>query len=580
MPVFVGAGTSSFMKGSDGVGVSTMTTTQRNALSGVKKGQFIFNETLNLAQYYDGTAWKSIDSPPVITGVAIDGRASASTGYVNRNSGGTSTLIIAGSLFDIIGAVVTFKGTAGGEGTVNTQSINRNNSSQLTVTVTSSDFLEADDPYDVVVTNGSGLAGKLSSAIDVNVPPTFATSTDTNIGNVKNGDTSTQFDANLTTVAATDADSDSITHTISAGSLPNGMTIQADGTFTGTASGLPSSATVYTFTVQAATAKGNATRQFKMTAKDNYHVAASGGTVTTSGDYKIHTFLADGSFTVSDVGHPAGSTTVEYLVVAGGGGGGRGANAGAAGAGAGGLRTNFPSPATGGFAVSATGYPITVGDGGAGTSSPSTSGGSGSSSIFSSITSAGGGGGGGYQQDGISGGSGGGAGSQNNPPGGTGNTPPVSPSQGNNGGPGGPGGPEYCGGGGGGHSQAGETGRGPGPGTYGGAGTQVNIDGNNYYWAGGGGGPSWNNPSPGGNGGIGGGGGGHTPNPTSGSGTGGGSAINPGQAGGPGDGGSGGTNLGDGGANSGGGGGGGTHNASGATGQGGKGIVILRYKYQ
>ena len=100
MPVFVGAGTSSFMKGSGGVGISTMTTTQRNALSGVKKGQFIYNETLNLAQYYDGSAWKSIDSPPIVTGVAIDGRASGTTGYLNRNSGGTSTLIITGSSFD------------------------------------------------------------------------------------------------------------------------------------------------------------------------------------------------------------------------------------------------------------------------------------------------------------------------------------------------------------------------------------------------------------------------------------------------------------------------------------------------
>ena len=41
MPVFVGAGTSSFLKGSDGVGVSTATTSQRNALSGVKAGQLI-----------------------------------------------------------------------------------------------------------------------------------------------------------------------------------------------------------------------------------------------------------------------------------------------------------------------------------------------------------------------------------------------------------------------------------------------------------------------------------------------------------------------------------------------------------
>ena len=67
MPVFVGAGTSSFMKGSDGVGVSTMTTSERNALSGVKEGQIIFNTTINLAEYYDGTAWKPIDSPPTIS---------------------------------------------------------------------------------------------------------------------------------------------------------------------------------------------------------------------------------------------------------------------------------------------------------------------------------------------------------------------------------------------------------------------------------------------------------------------------------------------------------------------------------
>ena len=237
MPVFVGAGTSSFMKGSDGVGISTMTTSERNALSGVRKGQFIFNVTLNLMQYYDGTDWKSIDSPPVVTAVAIDGRASGTTGYLDRTNPTTQTIVISGSLFDTTNSTVTFEGTAGGFGTVNTQSIVRNNSSQLTVTVTASDFLEADDPYTVKVTNGSGLAGTLADAIDVNVAPTFATSADTNIGNVKNGDTSTQFDANLTTVAATDADADAITHTISAGSLPNGMSIQSDGTFTGTATG-------------------------------------------------------------------------------------------------------------------------------------------------------------------------------------------------------------------------------------------------------------------------------------------------------------------------------------------------------
>ena len=51
MPVFVGAGTSSFMKGDGGVGFSTGTTTTRNALSGVRPGQIIFNHTTGLPEY-------------------------------------------------------------------------------------------------------------------------------------------------------------------------------------------------------------------------------------------------------------------------------------------------------------------------------------------------------------------------------------------------------------------------------------------------------------------------------------------------------------------------------------------------
>src|SRR5210317_815101 len=56
-------------------------------------------------------------------------------------------------------------------------------------------------------------------------------------------------------------------------------------------------------------------------------IAATGGTVTTSGDYKIHTFTGDGCFVVSSVGNAPISPTggpdgVDYLVVAGGGGGG------------------------------------------------------------------------------------------------------------------------------------------------------------------------------------------------------------------------------------------------------------------
>ena len=63
---------------------------------------------------------------------------------------------------------------------------------------------------------------------------------------------------------------------------------------------------------------------------------ATGGTVATSGDYKIHTFTGDGCFVVSTVGNPVGGgETVSYLVVAGGGG----ANGG--GGGAGGFRASI-----------------------------------------------------------------------------------------------------------------------------------------------------------------------------------------------------------------------------------------------
>ena len=50
-------------------------------------------------------------------------------------------------------------------------------------------------------------------------------------------------------------------------------------------------------------------------------ISGSGGSVTTSGDYKIHTFTSSGTMTFSQVGNAAGSNTVEYLVVGGGGGG-------------------------------------------------------------------------------------------------------------------------------------------------------------------------------------------------------------------------------------------------------------------
>ncbi len=298
----------------------------------------------------------------------------------------------------------------------------------------------------------------------------------------------------------------------------------------------------------------------------NNFISATGGTITQSGNFKIHTFTGPGTFTVCNVGSACGSNTVDYLVIAGGGGGGNGSYAGGGG-GAGGYRESSGA-ASGCYSrsplgacvsalpVSVQGYPIAVGGGAAAITPPTRSGCSGSNSSFSTIISAGGGGGGGGPNSGPSGngtgtagGSGGGAATYGCSTGGAGNTPPVSPSQGNAGGNAGNfGGSATKGGGGGGATSAGTATTTPptaaaGPG---GNGATSSINGTPTTRAGGGGG-STDVGGPQGSGGPGGGGIGDAT-----------------------------TSVGSGTVNTGSGGGGGR----GAGGGGGSGIVIIRYKFQ
>jgi len=299
-------------------------------------------------------------------------------------------------------------------------------------------------------------------------------------------------------------------------------------------------------------------------------IIATGGTVSTSGNDKIHTFTGPGTFSVSQVHPCAANNQVSYMVVGGGGGGG-GRHGG--GGGAGGFRedkapvtpyTASPLEGSGPITVTAAAFPITVGAGGtAGNKNPSSGGTNGANSVFSTITSAGGGVGHTYQAaNGAAGGSGGGGGHVNSPSvicGGAGNTPPVSPPQGN---PGGNGGANpYSGGGGGGATAAASTAP-PSAGSPGGAGATTDINGSPTAFAGGGGGGNYCGAGPAGSGGAGGGGdggGGPPGSPT---------AATAGTANtGGGGGGYGGTNPGN-----------PSPNCTGAN--GGSGVVIIRYKFK
>ena len=305
-------------------------------------------------------------------------------------------------------------------------------------------------------------------------------------------------------------------------------------------------------------------------------ITATGGTITTSGNCKIHTFTGPGTFCVSAISSCSGNNTVSHIVVAGGGGGGYGCAGG--GGGAGGFRevknpvTPYTASPLDGYStapnrvtVTATGFPITVGGGGTAGSGPtgsSAAGGTGANSSFSSITSAGGGGGGGTPGTGANGGSGGGGGHSGNS-GGTGNTPPVTPAQGSNGaasapvtGPA----PSDAGGGGGGATAVGVPGS---SGHQGGAGATTSITATPTAYAGGGGGTNrCAGTAPDTAGGSGGGGrGGFGPRP----------APIPEKTGIAGT------------ANTGGGGGGGTASSPGTNqpgAAGGSGIVVIRYKFQ
>ena len=317
------------------------------------------------------------------------------------------------------------------------------------------------------------------------------------------------------------------------------------------------------------------------TANTNPYMVATGGTESTCGNYKIHTFNSPGCFSVSKIASCAADNKLDYLVVAGGGGGGGTNCTSAGGGGGGGLRfyantptnpqaanpsnpiNNFPAGTT--ITATAASFPITVAGGGAGgpnaTDGP-TLGTNGNVSTFSTVTSSGGGAGHGYKGGqpmvGNPGGSGG-AGSYGGA-GGNGNDPSTSPAQGNDGGAGDN--SPQLGGGGGGAISAGTT---ASPSTTGNGGAGAGFTGFGasngqcssckQYFSGGGGGGSDSAFPAGGTGGLGGGGVGGR------------------------------DSAGTAGTDNTGGGGGGRQNSSGSPGfgtggNGGSGIVIIRYRFQ
>ena len=280
--------------GTEGTKVATGTTAQRGSTT----GQIRFNSTTGLAEYYDGSSFKAIDSPPTVSSVNANNFESSAL---------PTNIVISGSGFSS-SVTVAFVGNDGTQ--ISAGTTTRDSATQITAQIPNT-VTSTNEPYDVKVTNSSSnLSNVLVDAFNIDAAPVFGVASGS-LGTMLSGGSG----SNLTTVTATDDEGDSISFSVTSGSIPAGLTFNSNGTFSGTASNV-SSNTTSTFTVTATDGTNTSTRQYTATIEAPTYVQLSG-----SGTWSV----------------PSGVTSAEILIVGGGGSGSRSPNVAGAGGGAGGI---------------------------------------------------------------------------------------------------------------------------------------------------------------------------------------------------------------------------------------------------
>ena len=241
-----------FSDDTDFVKLPSGTTGQRP--SSAAAGQFRFNTTIGDAEVYDGTAWQRMGiAPPTFSSVDYPGDDTA------LDPAGGQSLIINGSTFNT-GVTVTIGGTT-------PSSITRNSATQLTVTAPA----KSAGTYTLVITNTDGGTATASNAVSYNGIPAFSNAAGT-LGTFEAGATVS------VSAAATEPDGGAIGYTITSGSLPSGVSINAStGAITGTAGSVLSN-TTSNFTVTATDNENQSTaRAYSITVtpklpSDNFNI--------------------------------------------------------------------------------------------------------------------------------------------------------------------------------------------------------------------------------------------------------------------------------------------------------------------
>jgi len=290
--------------GTAGTKVASGTTGQRGSTA----GQIRFNTTTGLAEYYTGTEFKVLDAPPTVTSINNN---SVRQSLLSSNP----SVIITGTGFS---SSVTVK-LIGLDGTeYNANSTTRDGATQITITLPSNLPIN-NEPYDIKVTNNSsGFSNTLLDCLSINDTPAFTTAS----GSLGTLIDSNRLSSNLTSISFTDEES-TPTVSVTSGTLPTGITLNSNGTWSGTA-GSVASDTTYNFTVTLTDTVESTTRNYSITVKApiivTYDVVAGGGGNAVGQGNNREGGSGAGGYLLGDFSAVAGTV---YTITVGGGGGGR-----------------------------------------------------------------------------------------------------------------------------------------------------------------------------------------------------------------------------------------------------------------
>ena len=273
--------------GTEGTKVASGTTAQRGSTT----GQWRYNTTTG---FFEGRntsgSFSTLEPTPTVTSVDVT--------EVDRGAGGNQTFVITGTNFSTGGTIV-FVGNAGTDITASTTTFN--SVTQVTAVAPKASFLNAQEPYKIKFTSSSGVAGSSASGlINVDSAPSWSTAAG-NIGTVIEDVTL----SSPLTVSATDAEGDTVSYSVSSGSLPSGLSLgSANGQITGTpnVNDSYSSGVTHTFDLRATANSKTADRTFNILRKFSDGASASAFATSASAIKTLTSTTTDGYYWIKASG--------------------------------------------------------------------------------------------------------------------------------------------------------------------------------------------------------------------------------------------------------------------------------------